>query len=141
MATILSYPIAPVPMSIFHADSTMRNTNKADFRHQLENQSETIFELPESSKHTTVYIIDAIYVIQIMDGDKFNSFDTLPASYYRHLLTGFQKAETIIEVFGRYDENNSVKTAERDRRAGYVSAYKTYQVIGRRPVPSWKKNS
>jgi hypothetical protein len=33
---ILSFPIGPVPISIFHEDETMRKTSKADLSHHLE---------------------------------------------------------------------------------------------------------
>jgi len=81
MATALGHPIGPVPMAIFHADGTMRKTNKAELGHQLEAQVDRVTE--------------------------FNSFDTLALSYFKQLLIGFQKADTVVEVFDQYD--NSVK--------------------------------
>jgi hypothetical protein len=36
---ILSFPIGPVPISIFHENGTMRKTSKADLSHQLESQA------------------------------------------------------------------------------------------------------
>ena len=36
---ILSFPIGPVPISIFHEDGTMRKTSKADLSHQLESEA------------------------------------------------------------------------------------------------------
>ena len=36
---ILSFPIEPVPISIFHEDGTMRKTLKADLSHQLESEA------------------------------------------------------------------------------------------------------
>lgn len=77
-------------------------------------------------------------VIQMMARDQFNSFDALTVAYFRQLLTGFQRADTVVEAFDRYDDDNSVKTAEKDRRAGSTSACKQYQVIGGRPVPPRK---
>ena len=47
-------------------------------------------------------------------------------SYFKQLLIGFQKADTVVEVFDRYDDDNSVKTAERERRARSTTAYKQY---------------
>ena len=44
-----------------------------------------------------------------------------------------------MEVFDRYDDDNSVKTAKRERRAGSTTTCKQYQVIGRRPVSLWKR--
>ena len=77
--------------------------------------------------------------IQMMAGNQFNSFDALYLSYFKQLLIGFQKADTVVEVFDRYDDDNSVKTAEPEYRAGSTTACKQYQVIGGRPVPPWKR--
>ena len=139
MATVLGHPLGPVPMVIFHADGTMRKTKKAELGHQLEAQVERVSELPQSTTTTTVYIRDAMAFIQMMAADQFNSFDALTLSYFKQLLIGFQKADTVVEVFDRYDDDNSVKTAERERRAGSTNACKQYQVIGGRPVPPWKR--
>jgi len=47
-------------------------------------------------------------------------------------------ADTIIEVFDRYDVPNSVKDAERSRRGAGLQ-YKEYEVIAGRGVPQWKR--
>ena len=139
MANVLGHPIGPMPMAIIHADGTMRKTSKAELGHQLEAQVERVSELPQSTTTTTVYIRDAMAVIQMMAGDQFNSFDALALSYFKQLLIGFQKADTVEEVFDIYDDDNSAKTAERERRAGSTIACKQHQVIGGRPVPPWKR--
>ena len=77
-------------------------------------------------------------VIQMMRGDQY-SFDGLALLYFKQLLIGFQKADTVVKVFDRDDDDNSVKTAERERRAESTTACKQYQVIGGRPVPPWKR--
>ena len=129
METVLGHPIGPVPTSIFHADGTTRE-KKAELRHQLEAQYGRVWKLPESNSAATVYIRDAMAVIKMMTEDTFHSFDALTAPYFRQLLTGFKKPTQL--VFDRYDEENSVKTAE---PAGRIkSAYKQYHVIGGRLV-------
>ena len=72
-------------------------------------------------------------------GGQFNSFDALALSYFKQLLIGLQKAGTVVEVFDRYDDDNSVKTAERECSAGSTTACKQYQVIGGRLVHPWKR--
>ena len=132
METVLGHCIGSVPTAIFHADGTMRKTNKAELEYQLEAQCGRVLELIESNSTATVYIRDAMAVIQVMTGDTFHSFEALAVSYFRQFLTGFQKADTVVEVFDICDE------AERDRRTGSKSAYKPYQVISERPEPPWK---
>ena len=92
----------------FHADGTMRKANKAELDDQLEAQVERVSELPQSTTSTTVYIREAMVVIQMM-GYQFNSFDALALPYFKQLLIGFQKTYTVVEVFDRYDNDNSVK--------------------------------
>jgi len=53
---------------IFHADGTLRKTNKAELGHQLEAQVERVSELPLSTTSTKVYIRDAMPAIQMMGG-------------------------------------------------------------------------
>ena len=54
--------------AIFHADGTLRKTNKAELGHQLEAQVERVPELPQSTTSITVYIRDAMPAIQMMGG-------------------------------------------------------------------------
>ena len=68
MATVLGHPIGPVPMAIFNADGSMRKTNKAELGHQLEAQVERVSELPQITTTITVYIMDAMALIQMMGG-------------------------------------------------------------------------
>ena len=48
--------------AIFHADGTMRKTNKAELGHQLEAQVERVSEIPQ----IMMYIRDAMAVIQMI---------------------------------------------------------------------------
>ena len=42
-------------------------------------------------------------------------------------------------IFDRYDIQNSIKKAERDRRSKSVFTTKIYEVIEGRVIPDWKK--
>jgi len=109
LTTVLSRPIGPVPVSIFHPDGTMRKTNKAELGHQLEAQADKVTELPSCTRSGTVYIRDAMAAIQMMAGDKFHTSDELAAAYLKHGMKRFDKAGTSIDVFDRYDNSDSVK--------------------------------
>ena len=45
----------------------------------------------------------------------------------------------VVDIFDRYDIQNSIKKAERDRRSVYVFTAKNYEVIEGRVIPDWKK--
>ncbi|EMP38263.1 hypothetical protein UY3_04472 [Chelonia mydas] len=119
--TVLSHPVGPVPMSLFHVDGTMRRTDKAELGHQLEAQAERIHELRACNKETTVYIKDALTVTQVVSGDKFHTFSELAAEYLRKILKRFDKPKSVIKYIDRYDNHNPVKTAERQHQTGFLS--------------------
>ena len=56
-------------------------------------------------------------VIQGMYENFYNSFGSLAASCTKSLIGGFNFANTVCDVFDRYDINDSVKGEERERRA------------------------
>jgi hypothetical protein len=53
---LLSFPIGPIPASLFHVDSTMRKCVKADLTHELEREVCPSFTLPSFDKTLTVLI-------------------------------------------------------------------------------------
>ena len=55
------------------------------------------------------------------------------------LLRCFREADIVVEVFDRYDNKESVKSAERERRQNAGPTGRQYQVIAGRSVPPWKK--
>ncbi|CAC5426769.1 unnamed protein product [Mytilus coruscus] len=57
---VLSFPIGPIPTSLFHDDGTMRKTCKADLGHQLEALVSSVKSLEHSDKFSTVFIRDGM---------------------------------------------------------------------------------
>ena len=49
----------------------------------------------------------------------------------------FSKAGTVVDVYDRYNEKQSIKSAERTRRT--LSSQKVFQVIEGRLIPDWKR--
>ncbi len=138
LETVLSRPVGAVPSALFHDDGVMRKTKKAELGGVLETLSEKHTQLPPFDSASTVYIRDAMAIIQATDGNKYNTFGHLAREYCQHLLSGFNLSHTVIDVFDRYDDM-SVKAGERQRRASVKgSVTKTYQVIEGRAVPTWK---
>ena len=68
-----------------------------------------------------------------------STFDDLSSNYISSLVNGFSKADTLIDVFDRYDDKFSVKSAEQERRQGGTNSTQLYQVLGGRQVPPWSK--
>jgi Spy/CpxP family protein refolding chaperone len=51
------------------------------------------------------------------------------------LTSCFVKADTVADVFDRYDVKNSIKLAERERRTKVTAHTKVFQVIEGRNIP------
>ena len=135
---VMSHPVGPLPTSMFHDDGSMRKTSKAELTHQLEMEAAKCSNLNYFANQNSIYIRDAMAILQMMDAGSFRSFNELASSYAVQLLKSLSSADTIVDVFDRYDYQNSVKVRERARR-GQVGNARQYQVLGGRPIPPWKK--
>ena len=56
------------------------------------------------------------------------------------LLHCFRDADTVVDVFDRYDNTESVKSEERERRHSLGPRGRQYQVIAGKSIPHWKKH-
>ena len=106
LESVLSHPVGPVPSAIFHEDGAMRKSTKAQLGLKLEETVPKVTMLPQHPQATSVYIRDGMNVIQMLPGDNFSSFENLAKAYQEHLLTGFSKANTVVDVFDRYDNES-----------------------------------
>ena len=75
--TLLRYPITEIPTALFHEDGQMRKTSKDDLAHKLEEKVKSEVELPWGHTSDSVYIRDAMAVIQFMKGDHWISIKHL----------------------------------------------------------------
>ncbi|CAC5358418.1 unnamed protein product [Mytilus coruscus] len=66
---VLSFPIGPIPTSLFHDDGTMRKTCKADLGLQLEALVSSVKSLEHSDKFSTVLIRDVRNIDEDEDDD------------------------------------------------------------------------
>ena len=139
LESVLSHPVGPIPSAIFHEDGAMRKSTKAQLGLKLEETVPKVSMLPQHPQATSVYIRDGMNVIQTLPGENFSSFENLAKAYQEHLLTGFSKANTVVDVFDRYDNDNSVKAGERERRSKTGSGGREYSVIAGRSIPPRKK--
>jgi hypothetical protein len=64
---IISFPIGPVPISIFHEDGTMRKTSKADLSHQRESEATSRPQLEPFDRSHSVIIRDGMTLIQALN--------------------------------------------------------------------------
>ncbi|CAC5421717.1 unnamed protein product [Mytilus coruscus] len=83
---VLSFPIGPIPTSLFHDDGTMRKTCKADLGHQLEALVSSVKSLEHSDKFSTVLIRDGMALIQSLQVKKFKTFGDLALDFIQSQL-------------------------------------------------------
>ena len=138
MEKLLSFPIGPIPIALFHDDITMRKFVKAHLTHELEREVCLSFTLPSFDKTLTVLIRDGMGIIQSLDVNKFSNFGDLAVFYLKHLSMLLQSAE-IVDVFDRYDLKDSIKSAERERRSQAAGGHRIYHVNEGSSIPDWKK--
>ncbi|KAK3085631.1 hypothetical protein FSP39_006444 [Pinctada imbricata] len=136
---LMSFPIGPIPTSLFHDDGTMRKNVKSDLARELENEATSSFFLPFFDPESTVVIRDAMGVIQSMDIKVSSSFGDFGRNYLKLLSLQFGMTATVIDVFDRYDVEDSTKSAERQRRAFLSGGHKVYKVNEGSLIPDWKK--
>ena len=91
------------------------------------------------SKQNTVYVRNAMTIVQSLQPRVGATFNTLASGYADGVMKVFAHADTVVDVFDRYDNPQSVKALERARRESNVDCKKVYQVIGGRFVPPWTK--
>lgn len=144
MKEVLQHELASVPPALFHDDGSMRKTNKAELAKKLESLTDEVNELPiqpAPSTKSTAYIIDGMAMIQALNEAHFKTFDELGSVVLKQVMSHFTRnatISTVTVVFDRYDNENSLKVAERQRRAGQSDA-PVYMVSGGRVVPNYRR--
>ena len=74
-------------------------------------------------------------IIQSLD---VKNFGDQAIFYLKHLSMLFQSAETIVDVFDRYDLKGSIKSAERERRSQATDGHRIYHVNEGSSIPDWQ---
>ena len=77
-------------------------------------------------------------IIQSLDARKFSTFGDLAEYYMKSKMEFFSTTRVVVDIFDRYDNPNSIKSAERDRRTPSGSN-QTFHVSEGRNIPDWKK--
>ena len=116
---VLSYPIGPVPTSLFHDNVTMRKCNKSDLAKELEIVVGSVCSLPQFNSFSTVFIRDGINLIQSIDDRSISTFG------------GW--------CFDRYDKDESINLAEWTRWASASNSQIVYHLSEGRSISDWIK--
>ena len=139
MKSVLTQPVTFVPISLFHEDDSVRKTTMAELLYKLEENGPGVKLLPKHVVSSTIYIHDAMVVLQMMSGDKHASFQQLANVCMDTLHHCLRHTDTVVDVFDNYGNKVSVKSAERERRQSAGPTGRQYQVIAERSTPPWKK--
>ncbi len=118
LKSVFTFELSSVPFALFHADATMRKTNKSFLLAELEKNGEA---LPQSLSSTpvlkTAYIIDEMALIQMMKTSYPATFGDLAQKHYQVITGKLDQpgCKKVDVVFDHYQER-SIKSAERNRR-------------------------
>ena len=131
---LLSHPIGAVPTSLFHDDGTVRRCANGDIGHKLEEQV---------AKCTILPAYDAQ---QQCDGHHTGATSSpvshvwsLGVQFCQHPVFSFwdNKTNTVVYLYDQYNNDLSIKAAERKWHTTDLDQQK-YLVIGGRAIPPWK---
>jgi hypothetical protein len=98
----------------------MRKTSKADLVHQLEQNVSIIQTLPIFDISRTTLIRDDMPLLQSTNAKRFRTFGEMALDFVKNQISCFQFTSVVVDIFDRYDIQNSIKKAERDRRSKSV---------------------
>lgn len=129
---VLSFPIGPVHISLFHDDAAMRQICEADFCLQLECEVQIRHFLEQFYISTTVLIREGMALLQSMHVNICRTFADSATSFVQSQLSCFPITCFIIDVFDRYDGKLSIKAAE---QISYCERYNFFPGY-RRPIYS-----
>jgi hypothetical protein len=93
----------------------MRKTSKADLVHQLEQNVSIIQTLPIFDISRTTLIRDDMPLLQSTNAKRFRTFGEMALDFVKNQISCFQFTSVVVDIFDRYDIQNSIKKAERDR--------------------------
>ena len=98
----------------------MRKTSKADHVHQLEQNVSIIQTLPIFYISRTTLIRDDMPLLQSINAKRFRTFGEMALDFVKNQISCFQFTSLVVDIFDRYDIQNSIKKAERDRRPKFA---------------------
>ncbi|KAL7380780.1 hypothetical protein ABVT39_023998 [Epinephelus coioides] len=136
---VMSHELTAVPPALFYDDGGMRKSTKADLAKKLESVSEVMQELPEITEKSA-YIIDGMAMLQSLHDSAFETFSDLAECVLKKilsLLNGKQEIKCVVMVFDRYDNPQSIKDMERQRR-GATDGRPTHVITGNTKVPNYR---
>ena len=126
MATVLSYPLTPVPFTLCHITGAMNKTNKSVLMVKLEGKGDSNKE----RSLVDVYVIDAMFFLRTLP--------ELPSTFGGIakiiLQTAWAFAKEVHIVCDTYPEGPSIKCFKREERGNYQAAYQITGPSQRRPT-------
>ena len=84
---VLSFPVDPIPTSLFHDDGTMRKSCKADLCHQLEAEVSCIHSLEPYDRLCTILMRDGMALLQSLNVKRLKTFRDLAQDFFQCQLT------------------------------------------------------
>ena len=132
MRQVLQHPLGPLPWALSNCDGTLKKTNKAALARDLEKRAAPAEDIPTPS----ACIIDGMSLVNKVSGEH-RTFGELSECIFASALQAGRDSKRIDVVFDVYKEN-SIKTAERDKRGSDTGVLYKKVTAGQR-IQQWKK--
>ena len=114
MKQVLSHLLGPIPWALANGDGSLRKTDKAKFMNDTAQNFPVAKTLPDQS----VCIVDAMSIIQKLEGNGKTSQDLAKAELKKVIREGGDNSERVDVVFGVYRESSIKDTERANRGAG-----------------------
>ena len=92
----------------------MRTTSKVNLAQQLEQDVSIMQTLPIFDIFRTTLIRDGMPLLQSINAKRFRTFGEMALDLKKNQISCFQLASVVVDIFDRYDIQNSIKKAELD---------------------------
>jgi len=121
LKNVLSYELAPVPLSLANMDGSLRKTQKSNLLKELNMECNAQTVLPGGNNDQTAYVIDLLAIIQMTSKGNLKTFGELSDVIATSVMAKFHFAFEVHVVPDRYDVEHSIKAGERSRRSQWRS--------------------
>lgn len=133
LETAMSFELAHHSPALFDNKGSVRKTTKSDLATVLEAKIQNIVvDEMLIKKENTLYIIDFMALIRRYPANAFNSFNHLGKTVLNKCLNALKFHRSVAICFDRYDNVDSIKTQERERRSKTLEGI--YSVKGSRAI-------
>lgn len=137
---LFGHELMTIPLSIATADGCLRKTDKSQLMKLLQEQTMPMTTLPNLDRLCVVFDLMALVQASASIASSSSSFGDFAEKLLSSILARAKGAERIDIVMDRYDNRESIKQVERDRRTGGIQPLVVHIHGPQTPLPrQWNR--